>query len=103
MNPADLLAVAVEEGRDESGFVQSDVAYGAYTGSGIFAGQPPMAGLRALADKYGVLLILDEVVTFRTSTGGMQLIHEVKPDLTALAKIIESRYPIYVGDRLDPK
>jgi TRAP transporter TAXI family solute receptor len=43
---------AIEEGRVESGFVQSDVAYGAYTGTGAFAGREPIVGLRALSSLY---------------------------------------------------
>jgi TRAP transporter TAXI family solute receptor len=43
---------AIADGRVESGFVQSDVAYGAYTGTGAFAGRPPIEGLRALASLY---------------------------------------------------
>ncbi len=42
----------IESGQLESGFVQSDVAYGAYTGTGAFAGQAPLSGLRALASLY---------------------------------------------------
>lgn len=42
----------IVDGRLESGFVQSDVAYGAYTGTGAFAGQDPVTGLRALASLY---------------------------------------------------
>lgn len=43
---------AVEAGEVESGFAQSDVAYGAFSGTGAFAGQPPMTRLRALASLY---------------------------------------------------
>ena len=39
-------------GQLESGFVQSDVAYWAYTGSGTFAGKTPMRDLRAIASLY---------------------------------------------------
>ena len=39
-------------GAVETGFAQSDVAYGAYSGTGVFAGQPPMPDLRALASLY---------------------------------------------------
>lgn len=42
----------IEEGQIESGFVQSDVAYGAFSGTGVFAGRPPMTTLRALASLY---------------------------------------------------
>jgi TRAP transporter TAXI family solute receptor len=43
---------AIDDGRIESGFVQSDVAYGAYTGTGAFAGRASVPGLRALASLY---------------------------------------------------
>ena len=43
---------AIADGRVESGFVQSDVAFGAYTGTGAFAGRAPVEGLRALASLY---------------------------------------------------
>lgn len=59
---------------------------------------PPLEGylqkLRALTDQYGVLLIFDEVMTFRLSTGGMQLIYDLRPDLTALGKIIGGGFPV---------
>lgn len=42
----------IEDGRIESGFVQSDVAYGAYTGTGAFADRAAVPGLRALASLY---------------------------------------------------
>lgn len=47
-----------------------------------------LPGLRALADRYGVLLIFDEVVTFRLHEGGYQGKTGVIPDLTALGKLI---------------
>lgn len=39
-------------GRFESGFSQSDVAYWAYTGSGLFKGAPPAEDLRVIAALY---------------------------------------------------
>jgi glutamate-1-semialdehyde 2,1-aminomutase len=53
-----------------------------------------LSGLRQLADKYGVLLIFDEVVTFRLSEGGIQKLSGVLPDLTALGKSIGGGYAI---------
>jgi glutamate-1-semialdehyde 2,1-aminomutase len=51
-------------------------------------------GLRALADKYGVGLIFDEVITaFRIAPGGAQERFGVKPDLTCLAKIVAGGLP----------
>ena len=43
---------AVAAGELESGFAQSDVAYWAYTGTGVFAGEEPAKNLRAIAGLY---------------------------------------------------
>jgi TRAP transporter TAXI family solute receptor len=43
---------AIKSGELESGFVQSDVAYWAYTGTGIFEGQGKVENLRAIASLY---------------------------------------------------
>jgi glutamate-1-semialdehyde 2,1-aminomutase len=53
-----------------------------------------LSGLRELTERYGVLLIFDEVITFRISTGGIQKIDNVTPDLTALGKIIGGGFPV---------
>jgi len=47
-----------------------------------------LAGLRSLADAHGALLIFDEVMTSRMSSGGAQLRLGVHPDLTALGKYL---------------
>ena len=50
--------------------------------------------VRKLCDKYGALLIFDEVVTgFRLGLGGAQGYFGVKPDLTVFGKIIAGGYP----------
>ncbi len=52
------------------------------------------AGVRALCDKYGALLVFDEVVTgFRMGTGGAQEYFGVMPDLTIFGKVIAGGYP----------
>ena len=51
---------------------------------GVAATPEYMKGLSELTKKYGILLIFDEVITFRVSTGGVQKLVGVKPDLTAL-------------------
>ncbi|MBW2621775.1 MAG: aspartate aminotransferase family protein [Deltaproteobacteria bacterium] len=53
-----------------------------------------LQGLRDLADQYGVLLIFDEVITFRLSLGGIQAMQGVRPDITALGKIIGGGFPV---------
>ena len=46
-----------------------------------------LAGLRALCDRIGALLVFDEVVTgFRLALGGAQEAFGVKPDLCSLGK-----------------
>ena len=52
------------------------------------------AGCRELCDKYGALLIFDEVVTgFRMGPGGAQEYFDVMPDLTVFGKVIAGGYP----------
>ncbi|TDX51389.1 glutamate-1-semialdehyde 2,1-aminomutase [Orenia marismortui] len=54
-----------------------------------------LEGLRELTDKYGSLLIFDEVMTgFRLAYGGAQEIYCVEPDLTTLGKIIGGGLPV---------
>jgi glutamate-1-semialdehyde 2,1-aminomutase len=47
-----------------------------------------LAGLRALADETGALLIFDEVMTSRLAPGGLQEVHGVLADLTTLGKYV---------------
>ena len=61
-----------------------------------------LAGLRALCDRYGALLIFDEVMTgFRVARGGAQEYFGITPDLTALGKVIGGGLPVgaYAGRR----
>ncbi len=54
-----------------------------------------LEGLRALCDRYGSLLIFDEVMTgFRVALGGAQSIWKVAPDLTTLGKVIGGGMPV---------
>jgi glutamate-1-semialdehyde 2,1-aminomutase len=50
--------------------------------------------LRDATTRCDALLIFDEVVTFRLNYGGAQAIYGVRPDLTALGKIIGGGFPI---------
>lgn len=51
-------------------------------------------GVRRLCDKYGALMIFDEVVTgFRVGLGGAQGYFGVVPDLTIFGKIVAGGYP----------
>ncbi|MDX6752425.1 aspartate aminotransferase family protein [Geminicoccaceae bacterium 1502E] len=54
-----------------------------------------LQGLRALADRFGVLLVFDEVVTgFRLSLGGAQGYFGVEPDLATYGKIVGGGGPL---------
>jgi glutamate-1-semialdehyde 2,1-aminomutase len=50
--------------------------------------------LRRWTSNDGALLVFDEVITFRCAYGGAQESLEVKPDLTALGKIIGGGLPV---------
>ncbi|HWQ14845.1 MAG TPA: glutamate-1-semialdehyde 2,1-aminomutase [Roseiflexaceae bacterium] len=53
-----------------------------------------LPGLRTLADRYGALLLFDEVMTgFRVAYGGAQARYGVTPDLTCLGKVIGGGLP----------
>jgi glutamate-1-semialdehyde 2,1-aminomutase len=61
-----------------------------------------LAGLRALTEQFGALLIFDEVMTgFRVHRGGAQSLYRIKPDLTTLGKVIGGGLPVgaYGGRR----
>ena len=54
-----------------------------------------LAGLRALAESCGALLIFDEIVTgFRLAWGGAQERYEVIPDLCTLGKAFAGGFPV---------
>ena len=50
--------------------------------------------IREWTDKHNVLLVLDEVITFRTEVGGLQEQYNITPDLTALGKAIGGGFPV---------
>ena len=70
---------------------------------GVFLPEPGfLEGLREITLKYGALLIFDEVISgFRMAKGGAQEYYNVKPDITALGKIIGGGLPVgaYGGSR----
>jgi glutamate-1-semialdehyde 2,1-aminomutase len=59
---------------------------------------PPVEGflprLREVTERHGILLILDEVISFRTGWGGAQERLAVRPDLTTFGKIIGGGLPV---------
>ncbi|HKE30228.1 MAG TPA: aspartate aminotransferase family protein [Candidatus Angelobacter sp.] len=70
---------------------------------GMIAASPEyLRAVRQETESCGALLIFDEVITFRVSYGGAQEVYQVKPDLTALGKIIGGGFPVGAfGGRAD--
>ena len=61
-----------------------------------------LRGLREIATAHELLLIVDEIVTFRLGMGGAQEFYGVLPDITVLGKLIGGGLPIgAVGGRAD--
>jgi glutamate-1-semialdehyde 2,1-aminomutase len=64
---------------------------------GIAADPAYMRAARELCDRYGVVLIIDEVKTgFRVAKGGAQELYAVTADLCTFAKAVANGYPISV-------
>lgn len=64
---------------------------------GIAADPGYMHAARELCDRYGVLLLIDEVKTgFRVARGGAQELYDVRADLCTFAKALANGYPISV-------
>jgi glutamate-1-semialdehyde aminotransferase len=54
-----------------------------------------LEGVRALADKYGTVLIFDEIRSgFRVHIGGAQTLFGVTPDISTFGKAMSNGYPI---------
>ena len=85
-NDADAAASLVAEHAHELAAVLVEPMQGS---AGAIAGEP--AFLRALRDataEHDVLLVFDEVMTSRLSTGGLQSVLGITPDLTTLGKYL---------------
>lgn len=54
-----------------------------------------LTGLRELCDEYGIVLIVDEVMTgFRVAWGGAQRLFNITPDLSTFGKVIGGGLPL---------
>jgi glutamate-1-semialdehyde 2,1-aminomutase len=70
----DLAAVIVEPMQGSGGVIPAEPAF--------------LQALRGATREHGVLLVFDEVMTSRLSTGGLQKTLGIEPDLTTLGKYI---------------
>jgi glutamate-1-semialdehyde 2,1-aminomutase len=71
---AELAAILIEPMQGTTGCIPAERSF--------------LAGLRAMADETGALLIFDEVMTSRLAPGGLQEAHGIHPDLTTLGKYV---------------
>jgi glutamate-1-semialdehyde 2,1-aminomutase len=84
----DLAAVIVEPVLGSAGMIPAQRSY--------------LQMLRELTDKHDILLVFDEVVSFRVSHGAAQEHFRVYPDLTCLGKAVGGGFPLGVfGGRRD--
>lgn len=79
-------------------------------GGAVPASRAFLHALRDSTRKSGALLLLDEIVTSRMGSGGMQAIHGIEPDLTTLGKYFGAGFSFgaFGGradliDRFDPR
>ncbi|HET7520508.1 MAG TPA: aminotransferase class III-fold pyridoxal phosphate-dependent enzyme [Candidatus Limnocylindria bacterium] len=87
ISPSDVAAIVVEPVQGEGGYFPAPAAF--------------MAGLRALCDEHGILLIADEIQSGMGRTGRWWATEHlgVEPDIVTIAKGIASGMPIgaFVG------
>jgi glutamate-1-semialdehyde 2,1-aminomutase len=76
----DLAAVIVEPMANRMGLIMPDLSFA--------------QGLRELCTRFGILLIFDEVISFRLSYSGAQGVLGITPDMTTLGKIIGGGFPV---------
>jgi glutamate-1-semialdehyde 2,1-aminomutase len=92
LNDTETAARVIRENRDDLACLIVEGMMGA-------AGQiPPRPGylesLREITRENEVLLVLDEVMSFRLAYGGLQQVHAIAPDLTLFGKFIGGGFPV---------
>ena len=53
-----------------------------------------LQAIREITERHDILLVFDEVISFRLSHGGAQELYGVTPDITCMGKIIGGGYPV---------
>ena len=91
-NETEITTALIEKHKDELAAVILEPVQGA-------SGQiPPEPGfletIREVTLKHDILLIFDEVISFRLAVGGAQGMFGVVPDITSLGKIIGGGFPV---------
>ena len=94
--PFNDLAAVRDAFRRNSGEIAAIILEPIPANAGLYFPEPGfLEGLREECTKHGALLIFDEVMTgFRVARGGAQEIYGIRPDLTALGKVIGGGLPV---------
>ena len=79
-NALELACVIMEPIASALGYVPADAEF--------------LEGIREVTQQLGLLLIFDEVQSFRAAPGGAQQMYSVTPDMTCLGKIIGGGLPV---------
>ena len=91
-NDEEALNHVISQHRDD---VAAVIMEPIMTAAGIISATPEyLAFAREITDSEGIVLIFDEVVTFRLAPGGAQQLYGVSPDLTTIGKFIGGGFPI---------
>ncbi len=77
---SELACVIMEAVSSNFGYLSADTSF--------------LQGIRALTEELGIVLIFDEVQSFRVSSGGAQQMFGVIPDMTTFGKIIGGGMPV---------
>jgi glutamate-1-semialdehyde 2,1-aminomutase len=94
--PFNDLAAVRHAFRRNSGEIAAIILEPIPANAGLYFPAPGfLEGLREECTRHGALLIFDEVMTgFRVARGGAQEIYGIRPDLTALGKVIGGGLPV---------
>ena len=91
-NNIDATRAIIEENKNDLAAVIVEPLLGA---SGMIPATPDfLKFLREVTAQHQLILIFDEIITYRLSLGGIQQIFDIKPDLTTFGKIIGGGLPI---------
>jgi len=95
LNDANFLEDVLKKNGDKIGAFLIEPIMG--NCCGITAQADYVKAVRELCDRYGVVMIIDEVKTgFRVARGGVQELMDVKADICTFAKALANGYPISV-------
>ena len=92
INDAGALEDAVERDGEKYAAIVIDLMPNR---AGLVSVEPSLVQLaRTLADRHGIVLVLDEVITFRLGPNGLGGHYGADPDVVALGKMIGGGFPV---------